>query len=170
MFVTCILMNFSIIFFLSPQASPLHPTQVMLHLWTAPDPPPYGQQSTTLRTEPVPKGGPPTDRAVGDPPSLPDKVPHDHSMPSVTNIPNISYNFNLFVNVDDKLKFDNVKAADDKRRMIIVVLMFSLVWIVYVFMCLWCVCIWEIERGWEIERVRVRDRKRMRKWERYDLS
>ena len=114
--------------FLSRQASPLHPTQVMLRLWTAPDPPPYGPQSTTLRTEPVPKGGPPTDRGVGHPPSLPDKVPPDHSMPSLTNVPNISYNrliFQLICEWRWKLKFDNVRASDDRRRMIIIVLMFQ---------------------------------------------
>ena len=73
-------------------------------------------------------------------------------MPTITNIPNISYNFNLFVNVDDKLKFDNVKAADDKRRMIIMVLMFQF--------GVNCICVYvSLVCMYVRDRERVRDRK-----------
>lgn len=71
---------------LTLQATPLHRTQITPPHWTPPSRQPCGPQSTTLRTEPAPDGGPPTDPGGCPPTWAPDRVLPDHSISSsITN-------------------------------------------------------------------------------------
>lgn len=71
---------------LTLQATPLHRTQITPPHWTPPSRQPCGPPSTTLRTEPAPDGGPPTDPGECPPTWAPDRVLPDHSISSsITN-------------------------------------------------------------------------------------